>query len=59
MAKFAITLETDDDKTTELFGEPMNAEGIETAISAAFESYGVVVHGVTELPKKKTNGQHH
>lgn len=46
MASFVVHLSTDDGKCTELFGEPMTAGGIATAIQAAFATYGVVVDQV-------------
>lgn len=48
MADFLVRFSTDDDKTGELFGEPMTAEGMQTAMEAAFESYGIVVDEVRE-----------
>lgn len=43
MAEFLVRMSTEDDKTDALFGTPMDAEGLTTAIEAALESYGADV----------------
>lgn len=48
MADFVVRMSTDDKACTELFGEPMTTEGLETAISSAFATYGVSVDEVRE-----------
>jgi hypothetical protein len=48
MADFVVRMSTDDAKCTELFGDPMTTEGLETAITSAFSGYGVIVDEIRE-----------
>lgn len=43
MAEFVITIRTDDAKDRELYGEPYTAEGMQSALEAAFASNGLEV----------------
>ena len=49
MARFAIVVQTDDEKDIALYGEPYNAEGMQTALEAAFSQNGLEVVEIREM----------
>lgn len=53
MARFAIVVETDDEKDTALYGEPYTAEGMQTALEAAFSQNGLQVADIRKITKGK------
>lgn len=59
MAQFVVRMSTEDDKTDALFGTPMDAEGLTTAIEASLESYGASVTECREAPVTGTERDAH
>jgi hypothetical protein len=53
VATFALTILIDDAKAQELYGEPLDSEGLQTALEAALGNLGAEVsevRDVTEIP---------
>lgn len=49
MARFSIVVQTDDAKDTALYGQPYDAEGMQTALEAAFSENGLEVVEIREV----------